>query len=343
MKGRRVSIPTMSVFLAIALLVAGTSSPSSATTEALPYLAQEEATVSGRVVDEDGNPVVGARVVAETSGEDRTYRSEATTDDGGNYRLPNLYQRVRYRVTVEKEGLLTVEETVVFNNPLSTRDFTLFYAGRRLAQEAYRRGVAAFQQGDLDLAAAEIATAVEAVEGTVANDEMLNAALIALGQVQLRRGDLDAAGAAYERAIELVEANATAHLGLGHVRDAQERYDEGAAAFRRVIELTPSDAQAHYSLGTLLIRAQKLEDARAPLEESVRLQPEFPQAHRSLGNAYAQTGEREKAIEQLELYLQQLPNAPDTEQVRALIAQLRGQAAAANRPLARRHIEIQGI
>jgi tetratricopeptide (TPR) repeat protein len=316
----------MSALLAVALLFLAGPCPSAAPAGFVLHLAQEDAMVTGRVVDEDGNPVAGATLIAETSAEDKILRSEATTDENGTYHLPNLYRRVPYALTIEKAGFFTLEGSEVFNNAVNTRDFTLRYAGRQLAQEAYQRGVAAFQQGDFDLAATEIAAAVEAIEGTVASDEMLHAALNALGQVELRRGNMDAAGDAYERAIALAAGNTAAHTGLGHVRDAQERYDEGAAEFRRAIELAPGDAQLHYNLGSLLIRAEKLEEAIAPLEASVRLQPEFPRAHRSLGNAYARSGARTQAIEQLELYLQQMPDAPDAEQVRALIAQLRGAA-----------------
>lgn len=285
---------------------------------------QSEAVVSGRVIDEDGNPVAGATLVAVTAGDQEELRFDATSADDGTYRFPDLHQNVRYTMTVEKEGFTGVETLVVFDRRVNSRDFTLRYAGRQLAQEAYQRGVAAAQAGDFDAAAADITAAVEAIEGTVVDDQMLIAALGALAQVQFRRGDMDAAGAAYERVIVLVPDDVQAIYALGHVRDAQERYDEGEAAFRRVLEVMPSNAQAQYSLGSLLLRAGKPEAAVEPLEQAVQLQPEFPQAHRSLGNAHAQTGERDKAIEHLETYLQQMPDAPDAEQVQSLLAQLRG-------------------
>jgi tetratricopeptide (TPR) repeat protein len=104
------------------------------------------------------------------------------------------------------------------------------------AEELRRRGLAAFDAGDVPAAAAWLARAVEASESAPVRSE--------LGQVLLALGRADQALLHQRRALELDPGYVPAHYGLGLALGARGDRAGAAAAYRRCIELEPAGVWA---------------------------------------------------------------------------------------------------
>src|SRR4051812_16615858 len=101
MKPFRMAIASL-VFITMALL-------------ALPALGQSKgnATLAGKIVDDHGQPVADATVVALMVGQTETV--SATTDKKGEWKLKNLAEG-QWRVEASKEGLETSKQVVEIRN-----------------------------------------------------------------------------------------------------------------------------------------------------------------------------------------------------------------------------------
>ncbi len=87
-----------------------------------------------------------------------------------------------------------------------------------------------------------------------------------------------------------------------------------------VAQPTPRElSRDHVRAGSGLIREGKVEEAIEEFRQAIGLDATNVQAHKGLGIAYATLGRVSDAVRHYEAYLQLAPNAPDAEQVRAII------------------------
>ncbi|HET6463458.1 MAG TPA: tetratricopeptide repeat protein, partial [Candidatus Krumholzibacteria bacterium] len=89
------------------------------------------------------------------------------------------------------------------------------------------------------------------------------------------------------------------------------------------VALRPKDAEAQYNLGALLMQKNQFDNARPHLEAALAADSTNANAARALGFAFLQ-GEKKDvkaAKRNLERYLALKPDAPDAEDIRAVIAE----------------------
>lgn len=249
--------------LLLALLLGSASAP--------PALAAKvpkagDVVIAGRVVDEHGEAVAGATLVA-TSAADPALRVEAIADRKGEFELLVPVSGGEYTVRAEAEGYTPFEGAVpVVAGERVEIAFTLITAATIGLQEA----AAAYNQG------------VEA----------------------LAAGDAAAAERAFRRALELSPGMAEPQRGLAGLYRDQGRLEEAAAAIDGYLAARGEEAgdppaavlllayAIHRDLGHAE-RAEELLDALAGSEEGRRLAPEI----HNQGVAAVQTGDEDKALE----------------------------------------------
>jgi len=86
--------------------------------------------VKGRVVDEDGKPVAGAKVEFKEDGPDDALhgRLERKTDEQGQFSVALTHapsKKITFTLSVSKEGFETFRETVTSENRNQAREITL--------------------------------------------------------------------------------------------------------------------------------------------------------------------------------------------------------------------------
>jgi len=104
-----------------------------------------------------------------------------------------------------------------------------------------------------------------------------------------------------------------------------KRFGAVGPMLRKALAKNDQSAVGHYFLGQSLANLGLWEDAEKELLASLKLgQEEMKEAHRLLAIIYTIRGAKKQAADELEAYLKLAPDAPDAEQLRDKIRQLRG-------------------
>jgi Tfp pilus assembly protein PilF len=103
--------------------------------------------------------------------------------------------------------------------------------------------------------------------------------------------------------------------------------DEAVDSLTRAASLAPNFVNAHLWLGIVLFRTGKQNAAEAPLKRAYELGGnQVPDVHMFLAQIYSNTKRYKDAADELELFLKEVPNAQDAENIRAIISRLREKA-----------------
>ena len=198
--------------------------------------------LDGTVLNEDGDPMLGAMVTLENPDAARP-RLEQQTDDNGRFGMIGLVSG-QWTVTAEIEG----------------------YHPSTMTQRI-RQGV----NPPVQLRMIRVRSALELMLG--------EAAFAGLDPVQLQ-ADLDAAddlfnAEQYSEAVELYQSLMTLlpemtnlYLQIGHAYRELEQYDQAIAAYETLLKGDPDNQEAKASIGRTNLAAGDFEAARATLGES---------------------------------------------------------------------------
>ncbi len=115
-------------------------------------------------------------------------------------------------------------------------------------------------------------------------------------------------------------ARADAHFKLGFLLNREERYAAAAAEFEKAIAINPGAAGAHMYLGGALLNLKRMAEAEAALLKAYELGgSRVAGAQLFLGQLYYLQQKFDLSQRAFEQYLKDMPNAPNTAQVRAAI------------------------
>jgi len=149
-----------------------------------------------------------------------------------------------------------------------------------------------------------------------------------LAYVARESGNTDAAIEAYEGLAEVDPQDTDTWLRLADLYAEAGAMEKSAAAYEKVVELDPEGApQVFFNLGALLMNNADRTDedtgrAVSAFRQALKLDPSYLEAHKQLAFALLGTGDRAGAKTELEAYVTLAPNAPDSQQMKALIQSL---------------------
>ncbi len=186
------------------------------------------------------------------------------------------------------------------------------------AIDLYIKGNEAAQKGDHKKAA-------EQFEKAVAAYPTFAQAYNGLGVAYLKQGNVDRAHAALSTAIKLKPADADINLNYGFALLQKKDFAGAEEHLRVALKGRDEMATAHYYLGLALVNQKKIDEALAELERAIALPggDNYGLAHKYLGGIYWSKGDYKRAADELEKYLKLTPKAPDTEQTKNAIKDLR--------------------
>jgi len=140
----------------------------------------------------------------------------------------------------------------------------------------------------------------------------------------MRVGELAPAEAALLTALKIKPDAFESTLNLGIVLFRTNRLTEAETSLREIVRLNDTSAIGHFYLGRTLAKLKNFDEAEKELNLAIaRGGDEMREAHRMLGMMYIDKDDRPRAAASLEKYLLLVPAAPDAEQLRQAIAQLR--------------------
>jgi len=83
-------------------------------------------------------------------------------------------------------------------------------------------------------------------------------------------------------------------------------------------------AIAHYYLGRLFTNTEKYDEAEKEFKAALAIDSkQMNEAHRMLANLFIVNGDAPRAVEELEIYLKLMPRAPDADNLRKVMNQLK--------------------
>jgi tetratricopeptide (TPR) repeat protein len=297
--------------------------------------------IKGKVVDAQGNPVVGAKVLIYNLQTNRPL--ETKTDKKGEYIQVGLSPG-EYKLTVSKDAL-SVDKSIKVSLDMGVHDIKLVPGGATgskediakakaksdLMNKTFNEGVALSNEGKTDEAVAkfqEIIAVIPNCPECYAN----------IGTVQAQAKKYEEAEAAYKKAIEVKPDFADAYNGLANVYNAMKKFDQAAEMSKKALDLsaaTPGapgaapaapNASAIFNQGVILWNAGKIPEARAQFEQAVKLDANLADARYWLGMALVNAGTPESMKEakpHFEAYIKLAPTGANVETAKAILASIK--------------------
>jgi tetratricopeptide (TPR) repeat protein len=293
-------------------------------TVAVPAFAQT-GRIQGKVSDEAGKAVDGAKITVSTIPDTGGQKWEATSDKNGNYIIGTLPKSGNYLVKAEKNGVGVDEaRAAVRLGNFTALNFALSNKARVSDEQAAKNaaikkffddGVAAANTGNHQGAVDAFTQAATAMP--TCSDCYYN---IGVSQSQMK--NYDAAEAAYKKAIELRPAYPEAYNALAALYTIQKKMDLAAAASTKAAELSASSpgggsADSMYSAGVGLWNANKFAEAQQAFEGALKVDPNYADAHFMLGKAYLNGGKLKEAAEEYQTYLKIAPTGKNAAEATA--------------------------
>ncbi|HZT59379.1 MAG TPA: tetratricopeptide repeat protein [Pyrinomonadaceae bacterium] len=185
------------------------------------------------------------------------------------------------------------------------------------AQDLYTKALEAEHKGDNQKAASLLTDAVaQYPQFGLAHNE--------LGMIELKSSQLDKAVEEFKAAQKSLPDDSQVQFNYGVALLEKKDYAGAEKQLRRAEHGMGQSAQLHYFLGIVMIGGKQIEEAESQFRQSVKLGGDpAGRAHYYLGGIYWSKRDYKKAADELELYVKASPNAPDAEQVRGTIKELR--------------------
>lgn len=322
-----------------------------------PLLAQTGG-LTGKVIGEDGNPLVKHPIIIERQDIRGTYKTK-TNKKGeyiyiglpiGNYKitLQNPQGRVLFYFNARvglgeptemdfdlaKEKVLakeTQQKEIEEDPELKKRmeeqakdqkEFTSL-------KEIFDQGNALYAQNNYPEAAGFFEKAVP-----LAKDKNLPIVLAKLGDTYHKARQFDKAAENYQKAIELKPGEATYHNGLGNAYAELGKIPEAAEEFKKAAEIDPAQASRFYfNYGAIMYNSGKMDEASGAFKKAVEIDPSFADAHFLLAQtmmgevSYDEDGNvipAEGQIEALNAYLELEPDGKNAPAAQQLLQTLQG-------------------
>jgi tetratricopeptide (TPR) repeat protein len=287
---------------------------------AAPASAQMElGVIKGRVVDEAGQPIEG--VTIRLVNVDRGREVTITSGKDGRFYRRGL-QAVEYEMTVEREGYQSVSDKVrLVAGTDRDFDFTLAKAAAGGSKE-FEAGVAAFNSGNFEQAAAAFQAAI-----AQAPDVPALHVNPALAYFRLKR--TEDAVASLEKAAALGPNDAAVQYQLGSAYVDMQDYDRAAAALQKGLSTNPDLAtdtlalEAASTLGAVYFAQGRVPEAETQFQRVLSAKPRAAGATLGMAKIHFSKGDVDKALALFDQVVADHPGTPEAAQAATFIKELR--------------------
>jgi Tfp pilus assembly protein PilF len=169
--------------------------------------------------------------------------------------------------------------------------------------------------------------AVELLNEALAQHAQFGLAQNELGTLYMRSGKLDKALESYRAAAAALPDDPMVQLNYGTALTQKKQFADAEKLLRSALKRLDKSATGHLYLGISLIGLKNIGEAESEFQQAAKLGgDQMGTAHKYLGGIYWQKGDLRRAADELETYVKLTPKAPDAEQIRGTIKQLRGKS-----------------
>jgi len=272
-----------------------------------------EAKIQGKVIDKDGNPIPGAKIILrDNSGREFV----VITKEDGSYFKRGIPPGA-YNFTVEKKGYKSKKFTLTLRaGAVERNDIPLVPASPEdIGGEDYTKALELFKNNEYEGAAALF-------EKVIKREPDLEIAYYNLGVCYLALEQYEKATTNIKRSIELYPDNINAYTNLGKIYMKLGDNEKAIEWFNKAVELKP-EAIIYFDIGAVFFNSDRKEEAAQNFEKAVEIDPSFSIAYYYLGIIYFGREEFDEALKYLNKYLELEPNAPNIEEIKSIISTIK--------------------
>jgi tetratricopeptide (TPR) repeat protein len=300
---------------------------------ATPAAAQLTAVIRGKVVDDKGQPAVGAEVKGEFLG-DVNREWTVKTDKKGEFLRAGLAPGP-WKITATLDKLVGIEPRVSLSLDGATVSLTLGEPKKAAAagmtakevEEANKKQAAmeadfnaaklAFDSGDFDGAIAGLQRVVVALPTCAA-------CYMSIGDAYVKKNDLPNAETAYLKSIELDATKPAPYAALATIYNGQKKFDEAGKMSAKANEINEAsggggDAGSVFNQGVILWNQSKAAEAAVQFEKATKLDPKMADAFYWLGMCQVNQGKLPDAKAPFQEYMKLAPTGQYADQVKAML------------------------
>ena len=281
-----------------------------------PPAQAQMAGVRGKVVDEEGKGVSGAKILIEFVNKPVTY--DTKTDRKGEYLQLGIELGI-YRIIATREGYVGGSIDVRVNGVIDAPRIELAVAPPSAADitEMFNEAVKLAEAGQLDEAEAAFKEVLELQPGLAQVHGNL-------GYIYAQKKDWADAEASYLAALELSPGDPAFMFALSEVYRDSGRDEKAQELLDEMASERPEDGAAQLQRGVFLLNSGKNQEAQAAFEAALAADSTMAEAHYHLGTLLVGQGKVPEAIEHLEAYLATSPeNAQAAATAQGLIEALK--------------------
>jgi cytochrome c-type biogenesis protein CcmH/NrfG len=285
----------------------------------------------GKVLDEKGQPIEGAKVLIDFTG-GVTRKTEITTNKKGEFTRVGLPPGA-YRVTVTKEGFAPQfsDVHISLGDPTEIPEFKMVTAGKAAAaaggpaqkeaenlQASFDKALKASQAGQFDEAEAAYKDVLSKNPG---KPEVVWSNM---GIMYTQKKDAAAAEDAYRKAIELKPDFADAYSGLAGLLITSGKGPKAVEALAKPAADFPEDPKLQFVYGWTLFNTGQAAEAETVFKKVATLDAQNAEAQFYLGSIAVGQNKIPEAVTYLEKYLTMNPtNAQNVATAKGLIGALK--------------------
>ena len=307
-------------YLIVALLLVGFAAPALA----------QSGRMSGQVVDENGDPIVGAQIRAEKPDANPPVR-ETTTDDDGRFSLIG-FASGQWRVSATAEGYNEDFGTVtVTQSSAPPVDFTLAKVRHALVQALGEEAMEGLDpdQIEQDLEAADAAfnaqnwdAAVAGYASLVEKLPQLTNLYTQIGQAQRAAGNYDEALAAFEMRLAEEPDNEAVKTDIARTKLAMGDFEAAGAELAAAASGLDASKEDLYNLGELEFAKGAVDVAAGWYEKAAMVDPNWAKPIFKLALVALNKGDMDGAKQHFRKVVDLDPSSEEGAQASATLAAL---------------------
>lgn len=291
--------------------------------------------IRGQVQDEVGNPIAGAKIVAQHIQHKTTFTSES--DEKGKWAVAGLGTGY-FRITASKEGYGTafhemrVSQFSKNNPPLSITLIKIQVAEMNMPAIEDEGSVVLFEEGNELFDQKKYAEAAAKFEEFVEQNPSIYQVNINIGNCYREIGEYDKAIEAFNKILENVkeekesiegdEGAARALAGIGETYFKQGNLEKASEYFRQSVDIFPEDEALAFNVGEIYFKQGETDKAIEYFLLAVKIKESWAPPHRQLGYAYLNKGKYRLAVDSLKKFVELAPDDPQAENIKNLIPKL---------------------